>query len=337
MTFTTLCYIEKNDSYLMLHRIKKEKDINKDKWIGIGGHFEVGESPEDCLLREVREETGLTLTSFQFRGIITFHYDTITDYFMCLYTADAFTGDLIDCNEGCLEWVPKQQLANLNLWEGDLIFFRLLDDNTPFFSLKLCYTGNILNQAVLNGKEMELFDIVDEKGVPTGLVRERSIIHSYGNCHRTAHVWIVRPNLTGSFDVLLQKRSAGKDSFPGCYDISSAGHIPVGCDYMESALRELSEELGITASPDELTLLGYHDSTIHTEFYGKPFRNHEYSAIFVMQKNVSPESLTLQPEEVDSVLWMDYDICLQKIQEHSFKHCIFLEEFQMLRQVNEFI
>lgn len=156
MTFTTLCYIEKDDSYLMLHRIKKEKDINKDKWIGIGGHFESGESPEDCLLRETLEETGLTLTSYRFRGILTFICDDITDYYICLYTADGFTGTLKDCTEGTLEWVPKDNIKDLDLWEGDLIFFRLLAEDAPFFSLKVCYENNVLTKAVLDGRELTL-------------------------------------------------------------------------------------------------------------------------------------------------------------------------------------
>lgn len=154
MTLTTLCYIEKEDSYLMLHRIKKEKDINKDKWIGIGGHFETGESPEDCLLREVFEETGLVLTSYRFRGILTFLCDDITDYYICLYTADGFKGELKECNEGTLEWVAKNKIDDLELWEGDKIFFKLLEQDAPFFSLKLRYSNNELTEAVLNGKKL---------------------------------------------------------------------------------------------------------------------------------------------------------------------------------------
>lgn len=133
-----------------------QEDINKDKWIGIGGHFESGESPEECLLRETREETGLTLTSYRCRGIITFLCDDITDYYMFLYTADGFTGTLKNCNEGTLEWVCKSKLEELNLWKGDLIFFRLLEENAPFFSLKLSYKNNILIHASLNGKELDL-------------------------------------------------------------------------------------------------------------------------------------------------------------------------------------
>ncbi|MBR5799463.1 MAG: 8-oxo-dGTP diphosphatase [Lachnospiraceae bacterium] len=152
---TTLCYIEKDDKYLMLHRISKKNDINKDKWIGIGGHFEEGESPEDCLLREVKEETGLTLTSYRFRGIVTFICGDYPTEYMCLYTADGFEGQLKECDEGKLEWVPKADLNNLELWKGDLIFFELLDKGEPFFSLKLCYHADgTLYEAVLNGRKM---------------------------------------------------------------------------------------------------------------------------------------------------------------------------------------
>lgn len=148
---TTLCYIEKDDCYLMLHRIKKENDINKDKWIGIGGHFEARESPEECLLREVKEETGLTLTSYRFRGIVTFVTETGLFEYMCLYTADGFEGELLDCDEGTLEWVPKNQLKELNLWQGDYIFLRLLEEREDFFSLKLVYEGDVLQEALLDG------------------------------------------------------------------------------------------------------------------------------------------------------------------------------------------
>lgn len=154
---TTLCYIEKEDSYLMLHRIFKKNDVNKGKWIGVGGHFEKDESPEDCLLREVKEETGLTLTSYHFRGIVTFLLkdkgSELTEY-MCLYTADGYEGTLCACNEGVLEWVRKNEIFNLNLWEGDRIFLRLLQENRPFFSLKLVYEGNCLKEAVLDGKRI---------------------------------------------------------------------------------------------------------------------------------------------------------------------------------------
>lgn len=151
---TTLCYIEREDSYLMLHRVKKKNDLNENKWVGIGGHAEEGESPEDCLLREAMEETGLLLTSYRFRGLVTFVSDKCGTEYMCLYTADGFEGELTDCDEGCLEWVPKSEIPNLNLWTGDLIFFRLLEENAPFFSLKLRYEGDRLAEWQLNGKDM---------------------------------------------------------------------------------------------------------------------------------------------------------------------------------------
>ena len=121
--FTTLCYIETEDSYLMLHRVKKEGDMNRDKWLGVGGHFEKGESPEECLLREVKEETGLTLLRWRFRGLVTFVSDRWPEEYMCLYTADRYEGTIGDCREGQLEWVKKDQIRELSLWEGDLIFF----------------------------------------------------------------------------------------------------------------------------------------------------------------------------------------------------------------------
>lgn len=153
---TTLCYIEKEDCYLMLHRVRKENDVNKDKWIGVGGHFEQAESPEECLIREVKEETGLTLTSWQFRGLVTFHADEWPVEYMCLFTADAFEGELISCNEGTLEWVPKTQVEQLNLWEGDKIFLRLLTERKEFFSLKLRYEGDHLAEWSLDGKKQEM-------------------------------------------------------------------------------------------------------------------------------------------------------------------------------------
>ena len=154
MELTTLCYIEKDDKYLMLHRVSKKNDVNKDKWIGVGGHFESGESPEDCLLREVKEETGLTLTSYRFRGILTFNFNDNESEYICLYTVDGFEGELRECDEGTLEWVPKDEIDNLNLWTGDKIFFDLLRKDAPFFSLKLQYQGDTLIGCELDGKQI---------------------------------------------------------------------------------------------------------------------------------------------------------------------------------------
>ena len=151
---TTLCYIEKDGRYLMMHRVKKAYDINKDKWVGIGGHFEADESPEECLLREAREETGLTLTEYKQRGIITFMSDKWQTEYMFLYTASAYEGKIGECNEGTLEWIDKEKVYELPLWEGDKIFFRLLEEQRPHFSLKLRYVGEALVEAVLDGKNI---------------------------------------------------------------------------------------------------------------------------------------------------------------------------------------
>lgn len=152
---STLCYIEKDGKYLMLHRTVKKNDVNKDKWIGVGGHFEQDESPEECLLREVKEETGYTLTSYQYRGLVTFVSGNGVTEYMSLFTADGFEGTPILCDEGELQWVDKKDIEKLNIWEGDKIFFRLLNESREFFSLKLVYNGgDQLISASLNGKAM---------------------------------------------------------------------------------------------------------------------------------------------------------------------------------------
>lgn len=151
MKNTTICYIEDGERYLMLHRVKKTVDENKDKWIGIGGKFEEGESPEDCVLREVREETGLTLTRYRYRGIVTFVSNVWGTQYMHLFTADAWSGDLSDCDEGDLAWVRKDEVTALPIWPGDKIFLRLLAEEAPFFSLKLVYRDETLTEAVLGG------------------------------------------------------------------------------------------------------------------------------------------------------------------------------------------
>lgn len=155
MKNTTLCYIRQNGCYLMLHRVKKVNDLNHDKWIGVGGKFEPGESPDECLLREVREETGLTLTDYRCRGVVTFLSDVWEAEYMYLFTADGFTGELADCDEGTLEWIPTAQVMALPTWEGDRIFLELLEEDGPFFLLTLDYDAqDNLKRAVLDGKKI---------------------------------------------------------------------------------------------------------------------------------------------------------------------------------------
>lgn len=154
MKNTTLCYIEQDNAYLLLHRVKKQNDENHDKWIGIGGKFEENESPEDCLLREVREETGLRLTRWRYCGLVTFVSNRWEGEYMHLFHADGFEGTLRECDEGELQWVKKSDFSALEQWEGDRIFLRLMESGAPFFSLKLRYEGDRLAEAVLNGKAL---------------------------------------------------------------------------------------------------------------------------------------------------------------------------------------
>lgn len=157
MKNTTLCYIERNGNYLMLHRTKKKNDQSHDKWLGIGGKFEDKESPEDCILRETKEETGLTLTSYRYRGIVTFVSDIWETEYMHLFTADGFTGELTDCDEGDCQWISREKLLSLPMWEGDKIFLNLLfDPEQPFFSLKLEYAGEQLVYAAKDGVPLPL-------------------------------------------------------------------------------------------------------------------------------------------------------------------------------------
>ena len=407
---TTLCYIEKDNKYLMLHRIKKEHDINKDKWIGVGGHFEHGESPEDCMFREVMEETGLTPTKHRFCGIVTFLSDMGTDKeaweYMCLYHIEEFKGKIKECDEGVLEWVEKEKILDLDLWEGDRLFLRYMQERIPFFSLKLVYEEGNLTAAVLDGKPLEFFDILDENGNKTGRIKERSLVHEDGDIHGTVHIWIRRKTGKGydlllqkrskqkdsfpgcydissaghisagdepletalreleeelgikagrikerslvhedgdihgtvhiwirrktgkGYDLLLQKRSKQKDSFPGCYDISSAGHISAGDEPLETALRELEEELGIKAEPEQLKKICMHEGSMNGNFYGREFKNHEISTVYMYEETVDITKLKLQKEEVEEVMWMDQEELIQKVKDGGIPNCIYLDEVE---------
>lgn len=323
--------MERDGKYLMLHRTLKKNDVNKDKWIGVGGHFEAEESPEECLLREVKEETGYTLTSYRYRGIVTFVSGNGVTEYMSLFTADGFEGEPIPCDEGELEWVDIEDVWNLNIWEGDKIFFRLLDEGSDFFSLKLVYDGHDrLVSAALNGEPMELFDILNPDGTKSGIVRERGVAHRDGSPHATVHMWIVRENEKSGWDLLLQKRSRHKDSNPGCYDISSAGHIDAGRGIMESALRELKEELAIEAAEEDLYYIGQRRGSFEAVFHGKMFRDDERSSVFIYKKPVDIDKLTLQESEVEEVIWMDYEECRAKMKDPSFPNCIYEDEMEMI-------
>lgn len=156
MKMTSLCYIENDEKYLMLHRVKKKNDQNKDKWIGIGGAFEYGETPEECIRREIYEETSLKVVNLNYRGLITFVSNECETEYMHLFHADTPIGVLGECDEGTLEWVNINDIDKLPIWQGDKIFLDLLKTDIPFFSLKLCYEGDILKQALLNEKNIVL-------------------------------------------------------------------------------------------------------------------------------------------------------------------------------------
>lgn len=182
---------------------------------------------------------------------------------------------------------------------------------------------------------MEFFDIRNKDGSLTGEVKERKLVHRDGDIHGTSHVWIVRPGENGSWDILLQKRSADKDAFPGCYDISSAGHLPAGQDYLPSAIRELKEELGIDAKEEDMIFLGLHEGYSEEIFYGEPFRNHEISHVYLYKKPVDISELRLQEEEVESVKWMDIFQCYEEVRKGNPKYCLFMEELDMIKNYFE--
>ena len=176
---------------------------------------------------------------------------------------------------------------------------------------------------------MEIIDIVDENGEPTGKTVDRQTAHAKGIRHRTAHVWLLRRRPDG-VQVLLQKRSDNKDSQPGCYDVSSAGHIPAGVDYMSSALRELKEELGLTLEESQLHLCGQCKVYSESVFYGQSFIDNQVNNVYYAWVDVAPEQLSLQAEEVAAVVWMNLEQCKAAVRDNGFKHCIVLEELEML-------
>lgn len=181
---------------------------------------------------------------------------------------------------------------------------------------------------------MELLDVVDENGIPTGAVVSREKAHREGIRHRTAHVWLVRFR-QGKQEVLLQKRCKDKDSWPGCYDISSAGHIPAGVDFIPSALRELKEELGVTAGPEELIFCGNRSIVSDSVFHGSPFRDRQYSRVFVLNRDLEAGDFRLQPEEIEAVRWMELEACLQAVKMGAIPNCIYPEELEMVKAAAE--
>ena len=180
----------------------------------------------------------------------------------------------------------------------------------------------------------EYLDIVDETGKPTGEIIERSAAHAAGIRHRTSHVWLLRKK-DGKVQILLQKRSENKDSHPGCYDISSAGHIPAGEDFIPSAIRELEEELGVKTEAEELHYCGQRVFTSDREFHGKPFHDNQVSNIYILWYDKEERDFTLQQEEVSEVVWMDFEACIEKVKKKEIPHCIHIEELEMIEEYLE--
>ena len=178
---------------------------------------------------------------------------------------------------------------------------------------------------------MELIDIVDENGLPTGETIDRTDAHRTGTRHRTTHIWIVRRR-GERVQILLQKRAKYKDSFPGCYDISSAGHIPAGVDFVASGLRELQEELSIAIDPAELIECGLHRTFAQKEFHGHPYVDNQVAKVFLLWKDVEAEDMTLQEEEIESVMWMDFEECKKAVRNRTIPHCIDIAELEMLEE-----
>lgn len=332
MRLTTLCYIEKDGKYLMLLRNVKKDDGSLNKWIGVGGKLEHNEAPDECARREILEETGLTALNLIPRGVVTFISDMWESEYMFLYSVTEFSGTLILCDEGELHWIDKSDVFQLKLWDGDRIFLHMMMENSPYFEMKLIYRGERLNKCVINGKDAELFDIMNEDGSPANYVAERNYAHLTGLWHNTVHIWIIRKNSKGNIELLLQKRAANKDSNPCCYDISSAGHISAGDDVLESAMREMSEELGLYTEESDFEYIGLRKVVFDSEFYGKPFHDRELSHIFLYRKPVNESELKLQKSEVESVMWMDFDECCKAVDNNSIPHCIYADELKMIAE-----
>ena len=230
---------------------------------------------------------------------------------------------------GLWNGVPKDEVLNLNIWEGDKIFFRLLNEDATFFSMKLSYEGDRLVFASLDGKELELLDVVDEAGNPTGVARERALVHQNGDWHRTCHIWAARKDEEGEWEVMLQKRSPAKETYPGCYDCSAAGHVKAGGTCLDGAVRELKEELGITRYL-RVPFGEIREDSQH-EFHGSRLLERELITVYLYRVYGPAPEITLQEEEVESVCWMKLDQCFSLVRSGELPNCLDLRELEALK------
>lgn len=308
------CVLEQRGKYRIIKEVVKE-----------------GESPEECLLRTAGiRENNLSL-SWRSRGILTLVKGEMPTEYVFLFSAQDSESIEKEESTDTVSWEKADEILNKTAGEEEKICFRLLMEDGPFFSLKVILDGkNILKMASLNGKDLELFDILREDGSVSGIVRERGVAHLDGSLHPTSHIWIVRRNRKNGWDLLLQKRSLRKDSNPGCYDISSAGHVAAGDTYLPATLRELEEELGIRAEEKDLHLAGMRKAYFEDVFYGKPFRDYEISAVYIYDRPVDEKKLILQESEVERVKWMDFKECCREVKEGSMKNCIYMDELEIV-------
>ena len=330
MKDATLCYIERDGRYLMMLRNKKQNDPNEGKWIGVGGKLEEGESPEECARREILEETGLNATELMHFGDVYFRSDVWGEEIMRLFLVTGFEGELADCAEGELHWIEKDKVFDLNLWDGDRIFLQYLITGKRFDEMTLTYEGERLCRCSVDGEDVELIDVYNEDGSPAGYVASRDYVHWKGLWHTTNHMWIVRQNEVGRYELLLQLRAACKRLYPSCWDISSAGHIPAGEAALQGAVREIQEELGLSVRPEELEYIGTLVMT-YDDDYGEGYHDREHCRISILRKQVSISEMTLQASEVERVMWFGLDGLADAMADGTWKHCLYQEELDFIR------
>ena len=331
MKEATLCYLERDGQYLMLLRNRKKDDPNEGKWIGVGGKPEKGETPEECARREIREETGLTALSLTKYGTVNFISDIWEGEIMHLFLVTDFEGELTECDEGELHWIDRDSVFDLNLWDGDRVFLKYLFNGKRFGEMTLEYRGDRLSRCVVDGAEEELIDVLNADGSPAGYVASRDFVHWKGLWHHTSHVWLIGENDQDAPTLLLQLRASGKRLYPSHWDISSAGHIPAGEDAVQSALREVEEELGVFPSVDDLEYL----DTIRVTYDdddGEGYHDREFCHVYILRRNDDLSEFTLQPSEVEQVMWISFDELDSAIRDGSLRHCLDLREIKMLRK-----
>lgn len=330
MRDATLCYIERDGKYLMLLRNKKQNDPNEGKWIGVGGKLEKGETPEECARREIMEETGLRATSLVHWGDVYFHSDVWESEIMRLFLVTEFEGELCECGEGELHWKDKEEIFDLNLWDGDRIFLKYLINGRRFDRMELVYSGERLRSCIVDGREEELFDVYNEDGSPADYVVSRDYAHWRGLWHTTAHIWIVGGEENGEPSLLIQLRAACKRLYPSRWDISAAGHIPAGENAEQGAVREIGEELGLRVGTDELRYIGTMKMT-YDDDYDEGYHDREHCRIYILRRDVDLSALTLQKSEVESVMWVGYDRLMEAIKNGTLHHCFDIEELEYIR------